>query len=175
MSIQQISPLDAQAMLASQKAVLVDIREADEYARAHVPGSRSDPAGTSFASARPLADGPQPIFMCRSGARTSLHCERLASGLGVPAMMLAGGLDAWGQAGLPVAVDRSAPLEMMRQVQMAAGLLILSGFALAWLVHPGFLMVSAFVGVGLTFAGLTGFCGMARLLAVMPWNRSMAG
>jgi hypothetical protein len=32
-------------------------------------------------------------------------------------------------------------------------------------------MLSGFVGAGLVFAGVTGFCGMARLLALMPWNR----
>ncbi|RZJ93902.1 MAG: DUF2892 domain-containing protein, partial [Brevundimonas sp.] len=74
-------------------------------------------------------------------------------------------------ADLPAAVDRKAPLELMRQVQIAAGSLVLLGTVLAWLVHPAFIALSGFVGAGLVFAGASGFCGMARVLAVMPWNR----
>ena len=67
--------------------------------------------------------------------------------------------------------DQKAPLEMMRQVQITAGLLVLIGVLLGYIVHPGFFGLSAFVGAGLTFAGTTGFCGMARLLQAAPWNR----
>lgn len=63
--------------------------------------------------------------------------------------------------------DKSQPLPLMRQVQIAAGVLILLGVALGYAVNSGFLL-SAFVGAGLAFAGITGFCGMARLLALMP-------
>ena len=45
------------------------------------------------------------------------------------------------------------------------------GAVLAWLVHPGFVGLSAFVGAGLLFAGLTDTCGMGLVLARMPWNR----
>jgi len=85
--------------------------------------------------------------------------------------MLAGGVDGWAAAGLPLVENRKAPLELMRQVQIVAGSLVLAGVILGFLVHPGFFGLSAFVGAGLTFAGATGFCGMARLLALAPWNR----
>jgi len=62
----------------------------------------------------------------------------------------------------------------MRQVQIAAGLLILLGVLLGFLVDPLWFGLAAFVGAGLTVAGVTGWCGMARLLAVMPWNRRQA-
>ena len=87
------------------------------------------------------------------------------------AFLLDGGLDAWSAVGLPLEVNRKAPLEVMRQVQIAAGVLVLVGVTLGLLVHPGFFGLAAFVGAGLTVAGLTGFCGMARLLALAPWNR----
>ena len=88
--------------------------------------------------------------------------------------ILEGGLDAWRKAGLPVALDRSQPIEIMRQVQIAAGSLVLLGVVLGAFVAPGFYPLSGFVGAGLLFAGVSGFCGMARLLAVMPWNRRAA-
>jgi hypothetical protein len=48
---------------------------------------------------------------------------------------------------------------------------VLLGVVLGATVAPGFYALSGFVGAGLLFAGVSGFCGMARLLAVMPWNR----
>jgi rhodanese-related sulfurtransferase len=106
--------------------------------------------------------------------RTAGACHRLAARVEGPAYVLEGGLDAWGKAGLPLAVNTRAPMEIMRQVQIAAGLLVLTGVLLGWLVAPGFFALSAFVGAGLTFAGVTGFCGMARLLMLAPWNRPRA-
>ena len=85
--------------------------------------------------------------------------------------MLEGGLEAWKKAGLPTALDTKQPIEIMRQVQITAGSLVLLGVALGFLVAPGFFLLSGFVGAGLTLAGATGFCGMAKLLALMPWNR----
>jgi hypothetical protein len=38
-------------------------------------------------------------------------------------------------------------------------------------VSPWFFILSAFVGTGLLFAGLTNTCGMAMMLSKMPWNR----
>ena len=88
-----------------------------------------------------------------------------------PAYIVDGGLDAWKAAGLPVEEDRGQPLELMRQVQIAAGSLVLTSVALGFLVGPAFFGLSGFVGAGLLLAGATGWCGMARLLAGMPWNR----
>ncbi len=166
-----LPPREAAARLQSGRAVLVDVREPDEFAREHLPGAVSAPL-SAFEQAR-LAIEPdrEVIFMCRSGARTSAHCDRLAARVTGPAFVLEGGLNAWKAAELPAEVNRKAPLELMRQVQIAAGGLVLLGAVLAWLVHPGFIGLSAFVGAGLLFAGVSGFCGMARLLAAMPWNR----
>jgi rhodanese-related sulfurtransferase len=94
-------------------------------------------------------------------------------GGGVEAFNLAGGIEAWKQAGLPVEVDRAVSrISIMRQVQIVAGSFVLAGAALAYWVSPWFLIVPAFFGAGLLFAGLSGTCGMAALLSVMPWNRA---
>ena len=86
-------------------------------------------------------------------------------------MDLAGGLERWQSEGLPVERQAGAPMPLMRQVQIAAGSLVLLGLILSNVLAPGWIAITWFVGTGLTFAGVTGFCGMARLLAVMPWNR----
>jgi hypothetical protein len=70
--------------------------------------------------------------------------------------------------------DAKAPLEIMRQVQITAGLLVLAGVILSFTVNQAWIGLSAFVGAGLTFAGVSGWCGMAKVLALMPWNRRAA-
>lgn len=168
MSLPTIDVADARKLL-DQGAILVDIREADEHARERVPGARHNPLSRLAAVEAP--GGKAVIFHCRSGARTAANAVRLAGATSCEAYILEGGLDAWKKAGLPVAVDRHQPIEIMRQVQITAGSLVLLGVALGLWVAPAFFALSAFVGAGLAFAGITGWCGMARLLAVMPWNR----
>jgi rhodanese-related sulfurtransferase len=154
--------------LIDDGALLVDIREPDEHARECIPGARSAPLsklGTLKGDATTI------VFHCRSGARTSGNASRLAAAAGCTAYVLEGGIDAWKKAGLPVAVDRGQPLEIMRQVQITAGALVLTGVVLGIWVAPAFLSLSGFVGAGLIFAGISGWCGMAKLLETMPWNR----
>ena len=168
MSLPTIDVTRARRLL-DQGAVLVDIREADERAREHVPGARHNPL--SRLAAVDTGGAKAMIFHCRSGARTAANAQRLAAVADCEAYILEGGLEAWKKAGLPVTVDSRQPIEIMRQVQIAAGSLVLAGVALGVWVAPAFLVLSAFVGAGLVFAGTTGWCGMAKLLAFMPWNR----
>jgi rhodanese-related sulfurtransferase len=169
--LHKLSPQEVQARIAAGRAVLVDIREADEFVRAHVPGALSQPLSTLEQAHLAVAPGTDVIFTCRTGMRTAGACDRLAARVTENAYVLEGGLDAWSKAGLPVEENRKAPLEINRQVQITAGLLILAGVILGFLVAPGWFGLSAFVGAGLTFAGLTGTCAMARLLMLAPWNR----
>lgn len=172
MTVRHISPAEAFAMM-SRGAMLVDIREADEHARERIPGARHHALSTIERSP-PAVEGAV-ILHCRSGNRTSVNAARLAAALpGAKIHVLEGGLEAWRDAGLPTHKDASQPIEIMRQVQIGAGSLVLAGAALGVFVHPGFHALSAFVGAGLVFAGATGFCGMARLLALAPWNRAAA-
>lgn len=170
MSLKPIDARELQRRLAAGSAVLIDIREPDEHRRERIAGARLVPL-TRFDEHRiTAAPGCAVVFHCKSGARTRGHAARLL-GKGHDALMLEGGLDAWKAAGLPVERDLKAPLELQRQVQIAAGSLVLLGLLLTALISPWFLILSGFVGAGLTFAGITGFCGMARLLNAMPWNR----
>jgi rhodanese-related sulfurtransferase len=167
MSLQTIDALAAKRLI-NDGALLVDIREPDEHARERVPGSRNTPL--SRLESLP-ADAKAIVFHCRSGARTSGNASRLAAAAGCEAFILEGGIDAWKKAGLPVAVDRGQPIEIMRQVQITAGALVLVGVLLGIWVAPAFLALAGFVGAGLMFAGISGWCGMAKLLGLMPWNR----
>ncbi len=172
MTIATVSANEAQALIA-QGARLIDIRAADEYAREHIPAATLLPLEQlTHGVALNTQPGDTIIFHCQAGSRTQNNASLLAAAA-APAQvkLLAGGIQAWRAAGLPIVEDKSQPLPLMRQVQIAAGALILLGVVPGYAVNSGFFLLSGFVGAGLTFAGLTGFCGMARLLAVMPWNR----
>ena len=169
MTLPTISP-QAARQLIDRGAVLVDIRELDEHRRERVPGARHE--ALSRLAAIDAGGAPAVVFHCRSGARTQANAQRLAEAATCDAYILEGGLEAWKKAGLPVATDRKQPIEIMRQVQITAGSLVVLGVVLALTVAPAFIALSAFVGAGLTFAGVSGWCGMAKLLALMPWNRA---
>ena len=157
-------------MIASG-AKFIDIRDADEHARERIAGAASRP----LARAEQFAPYTGPvIFHCRTGMRTQNSAHRLASAAaGSPCYVLAGGIDAWRASGRPTIVDKRQPVEIMRQVQMVAGGLVLLGVVLGLLVTPLLFGLSAFVGAGLITAGATGWCGMATLLRHLPWNRPM--
>ena len=156
--------------LTSQRAQVIDVREPLEYAGGHIAGSRNIPLGRLASAALP--DGPL-VLVCQSGNRSRQGCLQLQERRGAQASIadLAGGIPAWQQAGLPLRRLQNAPMPLMRQVQIAAGSLVLLGLILSQAVAPAWIAISWFVGAGLVFAGVSGFCGMARLLAAMPWNR----
>ena len=171
-----ISPQEARRRLDEGSAILVDVREPLEHARECVPGARLAPLSRFDATAvRPPNEArPAVIFHCRSGSRTDANLARLQA-CGFPEVYtLEGGLLGWKAAGLPTKVDRRQPIDLQRQVQIAAGSLVLIGLILAAGVSPWFAGISAFVGAGLVFAGISGWCGMGRLLALMPWNHMPA-
>jgi rhodanese-related sulfurtransferase len=173
--LKTITPEQAAALLREGGAMLVDVREPDEHARARIPGAANLPLSQLDEADLAVHQGRPVLFHCRSGARTQGHAMRLAAKAGAcEAYVVEGGLDAWKRAGLPVAEDRRQPLELMRQVQIAAGGLIVLGAVLGATVSPWFHALSGFAGAGLVFAGVTGTCGMATLLRAMPWNRAPA-
>jgi len=163
------------ATLLQKGATLIDLREADEHARERIPGARSLPLSRLAEAELAVQAGKPVLFHCRSGARTAGYADRLSAKAGLcEAYTIEGGLDAWKRAGLPVTADRRQPLELMRQVQIVAGSLVLLGVLLGSLVSPWLYALSGFVGAGLVFAGVSGTCGLASLLLLMPWNRALA-
>lgn len=176
MTIPLITPADARRRLNEGSAVLIDIREPQEHAREAIPGSKLCPLSRFEPAALAALTGHAStvIFHCQGGKRTEDNASRLKACNAPEAYILKGGLAGWKSAGYPTRLDRTQPIEMQRQVQIAAGTLVLLGLSLSWLVSPPFIVLSAFVGTGLIFAGVSGWCGMARLLAVMPWNRKTA-
>ena len=130
MSLETIDARTTQEWIKTGKAVLIDVREPDEWIKEHIPEAHLVPLS---------------------------------------------GFNGWRDAGLAVNENAKAPISIMRQVQITAGSLVLLGLVLAVLINPWFAALSAFVGAGLTQAGITGTCAMASLLKHMPWNRVISG
>jgi rhodanese-related sulfurtransferase len=173
MTIKSIAPAEAQRLMKAG-ATLIDIREADEFAREHIPGAEHR-ALSALGNKTEMLRGAPIVFHCKSGGRTAANADKLAACTScADIFVLEGGIDAWKASGLPVVQDKRQPIEIMRQVQIAAGSLVLAGIVLGALAAPGFYGLAAFVGAGLILAGVTGSCLMAKLLALMPWNRRSA-
>lgn len=169
MSLKSIDP-DYAHELIQQGAVLVDIRAADEYAREHIAQAINITLA-DLNGQKTLTDSAGIVFHCRSGNRTLLNTVVLSSCVECNAYIMKGGLDAWKRSGFTTILNTSRPIELNRQVQITAGSIILLGTILGVSISPWFYALSAFVGAGLIFAGISGFCGLARLLMIMPWNR----
>jgi rhodanese-related sulfurtransferase len=153
---------------------LIDVRSGLEFEGVRVPGSRLVPLHELAARVDEIRALPAPrLLLCRTGDRAARALDLLAA-RGVPDLALvAGGLEAFQRAGGEV-LTGEPHLSLERQVRIAAGSLVLLGLGLGWLVHPGFLGLSVFVGAGLVFAGITDWCGMGLLLARAPWNRRVS-
>jgi rhodanese-related sulfurtransferase len=175
MTVSVIAPRALAELCNSGKALdLIDVRTPMEFQEVHIPEARNVPLSdldvpALLAARRAGAD--EPIYLdCRSGSRGRQACEKLLSAGVVNVINVDGGTLAWADSGLPV-VRGQKVMSLERQVRIAAGSLVLLGAVLGWLVHPAFVGLSAFVGAGLVFAGITDTCGMGLLLAKMPWNQ----
>jgi rhodanese-related sulfurtransferase len=94
------------AELMDAGALMVDVREADEFAQARIPGSINVALSGFEAAELPVADGQPVVFFCRSGNRTTVHAARLAArSANAGTYVLGGGIIEWAQAGLPIEQD----------------------------------------------------------------------
>jgi len=171
-----IQPLELQRLLATgAPAQLLDVRTPGEFATAHVPGAKLIPLDDLKPDAFRRERGAEeiPVYvLCQSGGRARKAIEKLERAGVQGCVLVEGGTQAWIDAGLPTERTNSSALPLMRQVQITVGFVSAVGAALALAVNPLFAIIPLVMGGGLLFAGLTGICGLALLLAKMPWNRA---
>ena len=171
-----INPRELQRRLtAGQSAQLLDVRTPGEYDAAHVPEAKLMPLDELDAASfcRERGNNRTPLYvLCQSGGRAKNAIEKLERAGVRGCVLVEGGTQAWVDAGLPVNRGESRVLPLMRQVQIIVGFLAAVGAALALTVNPLFALLPLIVGSGLLFAGLTGYCGLALVLAKMPWNKT---
>jgi rhodanese-related sulfurtransferase len=162
-------------LAAGQPGELLDVRTPGEFAAGHVPGAKLIPLDEldPAAFARERGGSVAPVYvLCQSGGRARKAIEKLERAGVQGCVLVEGGTQAWLDAGLPVNRGESKVLPLMRQVQIIIGLVSATGAALALAVNPWFAVLPLITGCGLLFAGITGYCGLALLLAKMPWNKS---
>lgn len=172
-STYDVVPARVAFALIERGATLIDVREAGEHASEHVAGSHLVPLSELDARADSLPQG-QLVLLCRSSQRARMAAQTLAKIGRVSLAVVDGGLNGWVAEGLPAErpVGASRAWAMERQVRFAAGSIVAVGTALAYFISPYLLVVPAFIGCGLVFSAVTDTCGMAMVLARMPWNRA---
>jgi rhodanese-related sulfurtransferase len=157
--------------IEQESVMLIDVREAVEYAGEHIPGatlvslSSFDPAKISSTQNKKI------VLYCRSGNRSIIAAQKLFDAGFEDISHLVRGISAWKEAGYPTHVNRDAPISLMRQVQIGAGSGVVIGTLLGALFSPWFLLLSSLMGVGLIFSGVTDTCILGRVLAKLPYNQ----
>lgn len=172
-TIKTVDAKTAKEWLSKNEAILVDVREPGEYAAMHIAGSKMIPVGIINHDNLPELRDKKLLIHCQMGRRGEAACEKLLhSTPNLNVYNLEGGITAWEKAGFEVEKSEGTFLSIARQVQITIGSGVLIGLTLGYLIHPGFLFLSAFFGAGLLFAGISGSCGLAILMAKMPWNQN---
>ncbi len=172
MPILEIDPRELQKRLsAGERIRLVDVRTPVEYRLVHAEGAELLPLQSlDEKAARSLPTDIPLALICKSGARARQAADKcVAAGID-NVMLVRGGTEAWVSAGLPAKRERGV-ISLERQVRLIAGVMLIVFSILALAVHPLWAIGTLFVGSGLAFAGATDWCGMALLLARMPWNQ----
>ena len=160
--------------LQLSEVILIDVREPDEFANEHIPNAISIPMDVVDENIDIFPSDKKIVFQCKSGDRAKIVCSRCSDkSRECSFYILEGGIESWKNQGkkLISSNQKTFKLPLMRQVQICAGSLVLLGVILGFIVNTNWFYLSGFVGAGLIFAGISGFCGMAVLLSKMPWNK----
>lgn len=178
MTVATISPSGlASRRRENEQLELIDVRTPVEFREVHVQFARNVPLDqlepAAVMQGRNGSAGEPLYVICRSGSRGKQACEKFLQAGFENVINVDGGTLAAEQAGLPLVRGKKA-MSLERQVRIAAGSIVLTGAVLGYFVHPYFIGLSAFIGAGLVFSGITDTCGMGMLLARMPWNRCAA-
>ncbi len=174
-NVKTIDPLEVRSLIdAGYQLNLIDVRTPVEFREVHAVGARNIPLDELNAEdlVRDREEDAEPFyFICRSDSRGKKACEAMIAAGCPDAVNVAGGTIAWDDLGLPV-VRGAKAMSLERQVRIVAGTIVFTSVAISWLFQqPLIAGVAAFIGAGLVFAGVTDTCGMAMVIAKMPWNK----
>lgn len=159
---------------ADPNKIYVDVRSEDEHLSGTIPGSICAPHDEIEKHLHKLPKDKELVLFCRSGGRSDKARATLKQ-LGYDNLSeIEGGFIAWSSdPGNPVHNSRKS-ISIQRQVLVAAGTLVLIASLSGLFINKAWFGLAIFVGAGLSFAGISGFCGMALLLERMPWNKVQA-
>lgn len=172
--MREISVQELREILAKKErgnVLVIDVRTSAEHRSANISDVTNIPLDEIEKHAADLRRYDAVYVHCASGNRSQQACRRLET-LGLSNLTnVQGGIGEWESAGFEVCRGKRCRMPIMQQVLLTAGLMILSGFVLTFLIHPYFLLLPLIVGLGLSFAGATGKCFLMLALLRMPWNR----
>jgi rhodanese-related sulfurtransferase len=172
MTLKTVDASTLKQWLERKEAVLIDVREPAEHAAENITSATLIPLGSITKSALPDCAGKKLVIHCRKGGRGGSACQKLlAEDPSLEIYNLEGGIEAWNAAGLTVASSGKAFLPVDRQVQLTIGVLLLLSSLAGYFSSHSFFLLTGLIGIGLMVAGATGFCGLAILMARMPWNQ----
>jgi len=150
--------------------LLIDVRTQGEFKGGHIAEAKNIPLDDVAEAAEKLKGIGTVYVNCGSGVRSCQATEELEK-KGVNVVNVKGGLNAWLRDGFGVTREGKKRMPIIRQVMITAGFLILLGVILTILVSPAWILLAGFMGAGLFFAGVTGICGLQKILSKMPWNK----
>ena len=158
---------------------LIDVRMPTEYREVHANGAENFPLDSlnpsTIETSRNGRRGEPLYVICKSGNRSSKAVQKFRDAGIENVVNVEGGTTAWVAAGFPVVRGKKS-ISLERQVRIAAGSLALIGSVAAMVTgNVYFAGIPAFIGAGLTFAGITDTCGMGMMLSKMPWNQCSDG
>jgi rhodanese-related sulfurtransferase len=176
MSHKRIHPLDLMSQRTADTCIL-DVRTAAEVKAAalpdclHIPLHELTSARLAAELAKSGKNGAHIYLLCQAGRRAEMAADQLKGQINAELYVIEGGINSLKESNIPLQLKQTKSISLERQVRITAGVLVLIGAALGTWVNPGFYGLSAFVGAGLTFAGITDTCMMGMLIAKMPWNK----
>lgn len=176
MSHKRIHPIDLMANKTADICIL-DVRTAAEVKAAslpdclHIPLHDLTPERLQAEIEKSGKNGAQVYLLCQGGKRAEMAADQLKGKFNAELVIIEGGMNAVKQSNIPLAEQGKNVIPLERQIRIVAGLLVITGAALGTWVNPAFYGLSAFVGAGLVFAGVTDICAMGMLIAKAPWNK----
>lgn len=172
--VKQVKAHEVHEIMQEGECQVIDVREFSEFEAERIHQSKLMPL-SNFEKHAEEIDHTKPVYlMCRSGNRARQAADRLLKKGFTDIHVVEGGMQAWGNAGLPVVKGETKVWSLERQVRFTAGSIVLLGVLLSVFVWQPFVWISALIGAGLVFSAATDTCGMAMMLARMPWNRHKA-
>jgi len=174
--VRNVSPLQLSEAAASGPVQILDVRTPAEFARVRVPGSFNVPLDRLDPDLLKSTMGvdAELYVICQTGTRSQLVADMLRASGFRRIVHVDGGTNAWVAAGLAAERSAASVISMERQVRIAAGSLVVLGVIAGALLHPIGYWIAGAAGAALAYAGLVNSCGMAMLLAKMPWNQARA-
>ena len=161
----------ADKLKSNPETKLIDVRTAAENRAVHIAAAINIPMENVMKQRESFIDQSEIYIICNSGSRSQMVCEDLGHHGVHNLVNVTGGIQEWMKQKLPVIRTKKWSIPIIQQVMTIAGTLIILGILSSTMIHSHFILLSAGVGIGLLYAGLSGNCYMARLLKIMPWNK----